>query len=289
MSTQEIKSQVKVSPAVKVSADKLSGLRANAASHRDKIAAPSFVATPKPVIQVPLVNKLSMPVMASNEELSREKITKAIAGFYASHLRIDMKNFKRAETLFKKFRSLLVSESALKDCLGLLSKHLEAATAKRAEVTLRYASGRLCFSRKTPKHGSFSQVILFSGDDLTVFTKWDDHTQIELLRATLHAIDDRKEGLDFDAGLWNNYLAESFQLKQLDKALDVAERQRLRFGNLVAKINKKSLTKIFKATPIAKVQIKTDKRSASFIDLVNAKGQRLSLKVTRLVSAAILS
>ncbi len=287
----------KISPAIRRAPliDKASQLRDLSAAARDittsaapqilvretatKLSSPVLMPETKPPVSVAAAHKL----------LAAERITKSIAGFYATNLRIDMKNFKRAEKLLLELKNNITDEESLKRHLSLLAKHLKQATATKAEVTLKYNAGRVSFSRTLPNRAGFTQSLVFSAKDVDVYTKWDASSRVELLRATRHGIDHSKTGLSFDAEVWKSYLAEDYKLSDLTKALDVAERQRLRFKTLAAAVNKKSLTEIFNPDTISACKIKTDKRLASFIDLTNARKQKLSLKVTRLVSAALLA
>ncbi len=297
MSTTTDLSQAKISPAIRKAPliDKASQLRDISAAARDYSTpslAPHLVRETATKLAGPVVlmpeAKPPVSVAAAHKQLQAERITKSIAGFYATNLRIDMKNFKRAEKLFTELRASITDEENLKQQLALLAKHLKQATAAKAEVTLRYSAGRLSFSRSVPGYGSFIQSIVFSASDVDVYTKWDNSKQIELLRATRCAMDHSKTGLDFDAQVWNCHFTNGFKLTELAKVLDIAERQRLRFKNLVAKINRKPLVKIFSPDLIKSCKIKTDKRIASFIDIANGQGQKLSFKVTRLVSSVLL-
>ncbi len=290
MSTTDLSQ--KISPAIKRAPliDKASQLRDISAATRDTTtSAPRILVREtatqlaKPVSPAP-ETKPPVSVADVHRQLQAERITKSIAGFYATNLRIDMKNFKRAENLLLQFKNNITDEESLKRHLSLLAKHLK----DKAEVTLRYSSGRISFSRALPKNAGFTQSLVFAEQGLEVYTKWDANKQIELLRATRYAIDHNKSSLNFDASIWQSFLADGYRVTELNKALDIAERQRLKLKDLIAKINRKPLVKMLTPNIISQAKIKTDKKVAAFADLVNAKGQKLSLKVTRLVSAALL-
>jgi hypothetical protein len=296
MSTTDLSQ--KISPAIRRAPliDKASQLRDLSAAARDitTSAKPQILVREtatqlaQPVVLMPEA-KPPVSVAAAHKQLAAERITKSIAGFYATNLRIDMKNFKRAESLLLQLKNNITDEESLTRHLSLLAKHLKQATAAKAEVTLKYNAGRISFSRALPQNAGFTQSLVFSAKDVDVYTKWDSSKQVELLRATRNAIDHSKTGLSFDVEVWKTYLAEDYKLSELAKALDIAERQRLRFKTLAAAVNKKSLTEIFNPDTISACKITSDKRVASFIDLTNARKQKLSLKVTRLVSAALLA
>ncbi len=285
----------KISPAIRKAPlnDKASQLRDLSAGARDttsvqpqilvretaaKLSAPVLMPEAKPPVSVAAAHKL----------LAAERITKSIAGFYATNLRIDMKNFKRAENLLLQLKNNITDEESLKRHLSLLAKHLKQATAAKAEVTLRYNSGRISFSRTLPNRAGFTQSLVFAEQGLEIYTKWEANKQIELLRATRFAADHDKNHFQFDTAIWQSFLADGYRVVELNKALDIAERQRLKLKDLIAKINRKSIYKLLTPSIISQAKIKTDKKVAAFADLVNAKGQKLSLKVTRLVSAALL-
>jgi len=223
--------------------------------------------------------KPPVSVVAFERQLQAESISKSIAGFYATNLRIDMKNFKRAEKLFTALRSSITDEESLKLHLALIAKHLKQLT--KNQVSLVYKSGRISFNR-----GEVTQSLVFAEQGLEIYTRLGK--QVELLRATRYAIDNSMISMTDDCGIWNTYLRDGFKLSELNKALDVAERQRLKFKDLIAKINHKTIATMLSPNAINKAKIKTDKKLAAFVDLVNDRGQRLSLKVTRLVSAALL-
>ncbi len=215
------------------------------------------------------------------------RLSKAIANLYARNLRIDMKNFKRAEKLFMAFRKTIVNEASLKRSLGLLARQLEQST--KATVTLKYVAPRLSFVRSLPDRTKIIQTFVFEGGELSIYTKWEATGLVELLRATKYAADSSKTVLDFDIKVWKTYCQGTLGLSHLSKVLDICERQRLNFHQFVSKLNcKTSLEDLLKAALITRANIKTDKRSAAFIDLLNRSGQELSIKSTRLVSSISL-
>ncbi len=280
-----------ISPAIKrpVLANKATELRTISAAARDnttsvkpqilvrETATQLAAAVPVPETKPPV------SVLAFERQLAAESVTRSIAGFYATNLRVDMKNFKRAEHLFKQLRSSITDEESLKLHLNLLAKNLRQLT--KSQVALVYKSGRISFMHAAK---SFTQSLVFAEQGLEIYTRWEGSKQVELLRATRYAIDHSRDSVIDDLGIWNTYLRDGIKVAELNKALDIAERQRLKLKDFIAKLNHKTIATLLSPSPIIKAKIKTDKKLAAFADLTNAHGQTLSLKVTRLVSSAKL-